>query len=271
VEKPRARSSRKTFNLNQKMVHPKTGFYQKRDLEYVSVSTVLGKTAELFNPNKMKGLEIWRQMEPDWQDIMEQAQRRGTIIHAEAEFFFTNEHEKHKLDCASMDEILRYNIHEYITRLAPVLELIKEQNFEGEKSKSSFLMEEELFCSLGYAGTADLRLHWEGQYTIWDWKTVRSYKEDGVKKKAKSMSHYKEAEIQIASYALAHNLAVKKGELDNEITQGVICVCYDWREPHIHVLNRQELKAAAQQFIDRFKAYCLLENTTLPRRVTPVS
>jgi len=249
------------------MAHPKSGFYVRDDHEYVSVSSVLGRTSELFNPNKMKGLEIWRQMEPDWQEIMQRAQRRGTIIHAEAELFFTGDSDKHEMDHATMDEIMEYNIHEYITHLSPVLELIKSQNFKNEISSPSFLMEEELFCDLGYAGTADLRLMWEGQYTIWDWKTVRSYKEPNVKKKAKSMSHYKEAEIQISSYSLAHNLAVKKGELDNHITQGVICVCYDWREPHVHVLDKQELKAAAQEFIERYKAYCSLENTSFPRLI----
>lgn len=253
------------------MAHPKSGFYLKESQEYVSVSTVLGRTSELFNPNKQKGLEIWRQMEPNWEEIIQNAQRRGTIIHSEVELFFMSDSEKHKTDCASMDEILKYNVHEYITHLNPVLELIKKENFAHDVSRPSFLMEEELFCHLGYAGTADLRLHWDGQYTIWDWKTVRSYKEEGVKKKNKSMSHYKEAEVQIASYALAHNLLVKRGELDNEITQGVICVCYDWREPHIHVLNKQELKAAAQQFIERYKAYCSLENITFPRLTTQCS
>lgn len=251
------------------MVHPRSGFYIRDDKEYVSVSSVLGRTADLFDPNKSKGLEIWRQMEPDWQEIMERAQRRGTIIHSEVELALTGEAEKHKMDHPTMEEILEYNVHEYMTFLSPLLDLIKEQNFKNDQSSSSFLMERELFCDLGYAGTADLRLHWEGQYTIWDWKTVRSYKEPNVKKKAKSMSHYKTAEIQIASYALAHNLAVKKGELDNEITQGVICVCYDWREPHVHVLSKQELKAAAQEFIERFKAYCSLENTSFPRPIEP--
>ena len=251
------------------MAHPKSGFYVKDDHEYVSVSSVLGRTSELFDPNKMKGLEIWRQMEPNWEDIMQRAQRRGTIIHAEVEMSFMKDVEKHKMDHATMDEIMDYNIHEYITHLSPVLDLIRKENFKNDVSAPSFLMEEALYCHLGYAGTADLRLHWDGQYSIWDWKTVRSYKEEGVKKKAKSMSHYKSAEVQIAAYALAHNLAVKRGELDNEITQGVICVCYDWREPHVHVLNKQELKARAQEFIERYKAYCSLENTQFPRLIEP--
>ena len=247
------------------MAHPRSGFYVKDEKEYVSVSKVLGRTSELFNPNKVKGLEIWRQMEPNWEDIMQRAQRRGTIIHSEVELSFMGDLDRHKMDGATMDEIMQYNIHEYITYLSPVLDLVKKENFVGGLSKPSFLMEEELFCDLGYAGTADLRLNWDGQYTIWDWKTVRSYKEEGVKKKAKAMSHYKEAEVQIASYALAHNLAVMKGELDNQITQGVICVCYDWREPHVHVLDKQELKAKAQEFIERLDVFCSLENTTLPR------
>lgn len=247
------------------MSHPKSGFYERDNKEYVSVSSVLGRTAELFNPNKQKGLEIWRQMQPDWEDIIANAQRRGTIIHSEVELSFFGDSRKHQLEEATMEEVMKYNIHEYMTYLSPVLDIIKEENFEGGECRSSFLAEEALFCEHGYAGTADLRLHWDGQYSIWDWKTVRSYKEEGVKKKAKSMSHYKEAFVQIAAYALAHNLAVRNGELDNEITQGVICVCYDWREPHIHVLDKHELKAAALEFIERYAAYCSLENTSFPR------
>ena len=247
------------------MVHPKSGFYIKEDKEYVSVSSILGRTSELFDPNKSKGLEIWRQMEPDWQEIMERAQRRGTIIHSEIELSFMGEAEKHKMDHPTMEEILEYNVHEYMTHLAPLLEIMKEQN----PKRKDMIIEEELFCDLGYAGTPDFRLWWDGKYTVWDWKSVRSYKEPNVKKKAKSMSHYKTAEIQIASYGLGHNLAVKKGELDNEIEQGVICVCYDWREPHVHVLSKQELKARAQEFIERYKAYCSLENTSFPRLIEP--
>jgi hypothetical protein len=247
------------------MSHPKSGFYERDEKEYVSVSSVLGRTAELFNPNKKKGLEIWRQMEPNWEEIIANACRRGTIIHSEVELSFFGSQQKHGLEEATMDEIMKFNVHEYMAHLSPVLDLVKKENFNGEICKPSFLVEEVLFCDQGYAGTADLRLHWEGQYSIWDWKSVRSYKEEGVKKKAKSMSHYKEACVQIAAYALANNLAVRKGELDNEITQGVICVCYDWREPHIHVLDKQELKAAALEFIQRFAAYCSLENTSFPR------
>lgn len=247
------------------MAHPKSGFYERDEKEYVSVSSVLGRTSELFNPNKKKGLEIWRQMEPNWEEIIQNAQRRGSIIHSEIELSFFGDLEKHKLEEASMDEVMQYNIHEYMAHLSPVLDIIKKENFEADEAKSSFLAEEVLFCEHGYAGTADLRLHWDGQYSIWDWKTVRSYKEEGVKKKAKSMSHYKEAFVQIGAYALAHNFAVRNGELDNEITQGVICVCYDWREPHIHVLDKQELKAAALEFIERFQTYCSLENTSFPR------
>lgn len=249
------------------MVHPKSGFYEKDNHEYASISSILGRTAELFEPNKLKGLEIWRQMEPDWQEIMERSQRRGTIIHSEVELALLGDAYKHKMDGATMGEIMEYNIHEYITYLEPLLSKLKEDNHKNGEPLKSLLVEEELFCDLGCAGTPDIRLMWDNQYTVWDMKSVRSYKEEGVKKKNKSMSHYKTAELQIASYALMHNLAVKKGELDKPITQGVICVCYDWREPHVHVLNKQELKAKAQEFIERFQAYCSLENTNFPRAI----
>ena len=144
------------------MSHPKSGFYERDDKEYVSVSSVLGRTAEPFDPNKQRGLENWRQIEPDWEDIIAKACRRGTIIHAEAEMFFFGRMEKHKLEEATMEEIMSYNIHEYLSYLTPVLELIKEQNFNGETAASSFLVEEVLFCEHGYAGTPDLRLNWEG-------------------------------------------------------------------------------------------------------------
>lgn len=281
------------------MVHPNSGFYEKDDKEYVSVSTVLGKTVELFHPNRVKGLEIWRNTEPDWQEIMQSSQRRGTILHGEIESFFGIDifsDEQKKLESPTMDEIFSYNIHEYISWLLPLLEDIKQQNgldldsshpihsWSANKTNDYFLMEQELFCHLGCAGTPDLRLRFAApdkktktilppRYSIWDWKSARSYKDlcqDGTeRRKAKSRSHYSEAFIQLGAYALFHNLAVKRGELDNEITQGVICVCYDWREPQLHVLSKRELKAAAQEFIERFKAYCDLENTQFPRPIQP--
>lgn len=81
------------------------------------------------------------------------------------------------------------------------------------------------------------------------------------------MSYYSEAEVQIGAYALSHNLAVKRGELDKPVTQGVICVCYDWREPHVHVLDKQELKVRALEFLERFDAYCSLVNASFPRAI----
>jgi hypothetical protein len=252
------------------MVHPNSGFYEKDQHEYVSVSEILAKTSELFDENKLKGLEIWRSMEPDWQNIMQRAQRRGTIIHSEIELSLLGDCDKHKIDHPTMDEILEYNIHEYVTHLSPLLDQIKKENFKHGLSSPLFLMEEEMYCErLGHAGTPDVRLTWDHKYSVWDWKSVRSYKEEGVRKKAKSMSQYKGAMIQIGAYALGHNLEVKAGRLDRPIEQGVICVCYDWREPHVHVLDKDELKAAAQEFIERLKAYCSLHNTHFPRLITP--
>lgn len=252
------------------MAHPTSGFYIKDGHEYVSVSSVLGETSEMFDPGKAKGLQFWRRSEPDWEDIVERAQRRGKIIHAEIEGALLGIGTAGHEDEATYEEILKYNIHEYIHFIHPLLEDIKKENSEGEKLKSNLQLEGVLFCPQGYAGTADARFTWGGQYTIWDWKTVRSYKEyeDEEKgKKPKPVSKYKEAFLQLGAYALAHNIAVKAGEFDTMITQGVICVCYDWREPQLHILDKSKLKTAVLGFVERFEAYCKLKETAFPRPV----
>lgn len=255
------------------MAHPTSGFYIHEDHEYVSVSSVIGRTSEIFDPSKAKGLDIWRSREPDWEEIIQVAQRRGKIIHAEAEGHLLGVGTAGHEDEATYEEILRYNIHEYLHYLHPLLEDIKTQNTVGDGLRPDFCLEGVLICPHGYAGTADARFMWDGRYSIWDWKTVRSYKEfeDQVKaKKPKPKSKYKEAFLQIGAYALAHNIAVKQGKLDTMVTQGVICVCYDWREPQLHILDAGELKKAALQFVERFNAYCELEECSFPRPVNSV-
>ena len=264
------------------MSHPTDGIYKKDGLGYIAVSNILGKTLPLFNPSKTDGLEYWRRTEPNAIEILERGQRRGTIIHGEVELNLSGKNDVHGSDRPSYEEIVSFNIHEYVTYLSPLLEEIKGQNpcstlcnFEEEGKcmtsgnscdnlSKSLLIEEKIFCPHGWAGTPDLRLWWDGSYTIWDWKSVRSYKEDGVAKKAKSMSYYKEAFVQIGAYALAHNIRAKSNPWLAPITQGAICVCYDWREPHVHVLSKDELKDAANTFIERYKVFQSLEDTIYP-------
>lgn len=252
------------------MVHPTSGFYVKDDHEYVSVSSVLGETSELFDPGKLRGLEFWRRNEPDWEDIVARAQRRGKIIHAEVETSLLNTTTKGHEDEASYEEIIEYNIHEYIQYLAPLLDLIKKDNYVDGRVWDGFSLEGVLFCPHGYAGTADARFNWDGKYTIWDWKTVRSYKEfeDQEKaKKPKPRSKYSDAFLQIGAYALANNVLYKRGEAPALIKQGVICVCYDWREPQLHILDSMKLKQAALDFVRRYEAYCQLKETSFPRPI----
>lgn len=256
------------------MAHPSSGFYVEDGLEYVSVSTVLGETSEIFDPGKAKGLQFWRRNEPDWENIIANAQRRGKIIHAEIEGNLLGTGTAGHEDEASYEDIIKYNIHEYLHFLAPLLGEIKEQNSSKGKLVDSFHLEGVLFCPQGYAGTADARFSWANQYTIWDWKTVRSYTEfeDQEKaKKPKPASKYKEAFLQLGAYALAHNIGVKNGLFDKMITQGVICVCYDWREPQLHILDKPALKKAVLGFVERFTAYCQMNDTTLPRKVQEVA
>lgn len=251
------------------MIHPKSGFYTENDFEYVSVSTVIGETAEIYTPGKLKGLEIWRANEPDWQEITQRGQRRGTLVHAEIEAFFKGGYDVHAEDHATIDEIVSYNIPEYMLQLSALLNELKQQNtltYDNLLSPS-VLIESQLISELGTAGTPDIRLHFNEKYTVWDWKSVRSYKEEDVKKKSKSISSYGDAKIQIGAYALMHNLMTPKTGLP-KITQGVIAIVYDWREPHVHEMDKEELTKAANEFVERFQTYCALKETYFPRHIS---
>lgn len=252
------------------MSHPSNGIYEKDGLGYISVSDILGRTMPLFNPSKASGLEYWRQNEPDAIEILERGQRRGTLIHSEVELSLTGHNKVHAKDQPTFEEIMSYNIHAYMTFLNPLLNEIKQQNNVDQTGETVthdegvFLIEKKIFSPYGWAGTPDLRLIWDGEYTIWDWKSVRSHLEKGVKQKPKSMSHYAEAFIQIGAYALAHNILAKNCDAMLPITRGVICVCYDWREPHVHVLDKHELKSAADTFVQRYKVYQEITETKFP-------
>jgi hypothetical protein len=248
------------------MVHPASGFYVKDNQEYASVSLVLGATSQMFDPSKEKGLQFWRRNEPDWEEIVIRAQRRGKIIHAEIEAILLDTSTAGHEDEGTYEELVRYNINEYMMYLAPLLEEIKEEN----KDKKNVALEQVVFCPSGYAGTKDANFTFREKYCIWDWKSVRSYKEyeDQEKaKKPKPKSKYKDAFLQIGAYALAHNISVKNGELDTLIERGVICVCYDWREPQLHILDGDDLKKAVLGFVERFAAYCELIDCKLPRPI----
>lgn len=242
-------------------------FYEKDGLEYARISTILGETMPVFHPEKHKGLSIWQQREPDAVAILERSQRRGTLIHAQVEGFLG--HSDQETASLTVEELMLYNIPAYINYLKPLLENLKEQNNEDTMwpalSKSPLIIEQELFCSHGYAGKPDLRCWFEGKYTVWDWKTARSIKEEGVKKKLRPMSRYAEAKIQVSAYALAHNLELASTGDYPPIEQCAICVCYDWCEPFLYLMPIDEIKKAAYEFIDRFGFYKELKNSIFPR------
>jgi hypothetical protein len=268
------------------MSHPDDGIYRKDGIGYIAVSNVLGRTLPLFNPSKVSSLEWWQNNEPDAVEILERGQQRGTFIHAEVELALTGANRVHVKDRPSYEEMMSYNIHGYMTYLQPLLLEMKKQNpcsslcsadelavggdcmETGSQQCSNLdnmlLIEKPIFCPYGWAGTPDVRLWWDSHYTIWDWKSVRSHKEEGVQKKEKSMRYYAEAFVQIGAYALAHNILAKQNPFMTPITQGVICICYDWREPHVHVLNRAELKKAANAFVQRYKVFQDLAESKFP-------
>lgn len=247
-------------------------FYHRGGLEYARVSHILGDTMPLFHPSKHKGLQWWQQHNPDAPEILARGQKRGTLIHAEIEMALMGEQFIHQGECPSVEELMFHNIPAYMNYLMPLLNQIKDQNPRDTLwpglSISPMLIENELFCKHGFAGTPDLRCWFEGKYTVWDWKTVRSIKEEGVQKKPKPMSKYSEAKIQVASYALAHNLELASQPYDYPpIEQCAICICYDWCEPFLYLMPIEEVKESADEFIERFGVYKELENSVFPRPI----
>lgn len=244
-------------------------FYEKNGLEYARVSTILGETMPLFHPDKHKGLAWWQANEPDAADILERSQRRGTLIHSEVEMFLLDGNYSNK-EPVPIEEIVSHNIPAYINFLEPLLQELRSQNSVENLwpglSDSQFLIEKQLFCEHGFAGTPDLRCWFEGKYTVWDWKSARSCLEEGVKKKTRPISRYSEAKVQVSSYALAHNLELAKSGEFPPIEQCAICICYDWCEPFLCLMQIDEIKENVNEFIERFTVYKEIENSIFPRQ-----
>lgn len=245
-------------------------FYEKDGMEYARISTILGKTMPIFHPSRATGLAIWQEREPMYQEILSKAQKRGSLIHYMAETALVDGDLHAEMEKPTIEDITYYNIAEYMHYLDPVLTEIKESN-EGAcslwpgLSNGNMLIEQELFCPYGFAGKPDLRLWWNQKYTVWDWKTSRSYLEDGVQKKRKPRSRFSEGFVQMAAYALAHNIHAKETGEYPPIEQIIICACYDWCEPTLFVEDLDKIKIHANEFIERYKLYQELEDSSFPR------
>jgi hypothetical protein len=245
-------------------------FYERDGIEYARVSTILGKTMPLFHPAKHKALCDWAEREPDSAEILARGQRRGTLIHAQIEHYLLDGRIESGREQPSLEELVYHNVPGYMHYVTPLLEKIKEENgpcslWPGLQ-KSSLMLEQELYCGHGFAGKPDKRCWFEGKYTTWDWKSARSILEKGVKKKPRPISRYSEAKVQIGTYSLGHNVELYKKTGDYPpIEQGAICILYDWREPHLHLMSIKELKDSANEFIERFNVYQELEGSIFPR------
>ena len=246
-------------------------FYEKDGLEYARVSTILGETMPLFHPDRHKGLTFWQNNEPDAPEILARGQRRGTLVHAEVEMFLLGDQYVHSDEAPSVEELMFYNIPGYMNYLLPLLQEVKDQNGEDGLwpgfAESSLMIEQPLYCQHGFAGTPDMRCWFEGKYTVWDWKSARSHLEEGVQKKSRPISRYAEAKVQLASYALGHNIELAPSGDYPPIEQAAICICYDWCEPFLHLMPIDGIREAANEFIERFGVYKELESSVFPRSV----
>jgi len=242
-------------------------FYQKDGLEYARISNILGETMPVFHPSKHNRLVFWQQNEPDAALILQRSNKRGTMVHSQIEKYLLGD--RYQGEGQTVEEMMLYNIPAYVNYLTPLLEEVKAQNEKDADwpafAESSLLIEQELFCSHGYAGTPDMRCWFENKYTVWDWKTARSCLEDGVQKKLRPQSRYSEAKVQVSAYALAHNLELASTGDYPPIEQCAICVCYDWCEPSLFILSIEEIKKAAHEFVERLGFYKELKNSNFPR------
>jgi hypothetical protein len=255
------------------MVHPANGFYVRNGHEYASQSTVVGETDPIFNPAKVENLQIWRNREPDWEEIVAEACERGTILHYKIEKALGLDVEQIALPDEERQEYLK--IKDYSKWAKPfIMELKKAKENPG----AHLAIEHEKFSdSFGFACTTDLNVcisfkkkGWDytpisiggpgDPYTVIDWKNVKDKidKKTG-KLKAKSRSEHADNFMQLGANALAHNEMVRNGELDAPlITQGAICALYSWREPRFHILDLDQLTKQAIAFAERANAYSAL-------------
>jgi hypothetical protein len=268
------------------MAHPTTGFYVKDGYEYVSQSTVIGETDEVFNPGKVKGLEIWRQTDEDWEKVLIDSQERGTILHKEIELALGLELAKTD---QVVDEDISFNadrwmeleVPQYMEHLLPFVDEMQAIKKLSNK-EHEYIVEEESFSErFGFACTKDIRA-WVGiekrgrdyfpskdpatfQHAVLDWKTVRTPKE-GKELKPKPRSYHSDNFLQLGANALAHNEEVKNGKDAPKITLGIIVAFYAWRAPRLHVVEIDELRQNAKAFLERLEYYKQTNCTNFPRK-----
>jgi hypothetical protein len=260
------------------MAHPTSGFYTRNGFEYVSQSTVTGETDPVFDPEKIKALEFWRNKceaeGEDWEAIIQDSCERGTLLHykIESKLGFPTEAPP-EMTPARRKHLL---IGDYVSQMREFINMLHTVRSMGDSSK--IRVEQEKFSDdFGFACTSDMTLHigftkkgWDycvsdlgpdAPYTILDWKNVRppdleKLAEQGKKPKAKSRSEHASNFIQLGANALAHNEMVKRGEIDEPlITQGVICAMYSWRSPRFHILNLEQLTEQVMLFVERLAYY----------------
>lgn len=219
--------------------HP-VRYYDVNGQKLPSVTSIISRTDPIFNPSKESSLEWWRSKNPDHRQIVEEACRRGSILHSEIELALTG---RQSIDY-TIEEWKDFGIPDYMTHLLEVVHAMNGGDIEVEKVVTH---------QAGYAGTADLICEFDGQVSLVDWKSTRHHKDVGEKEKKRS--HYKGAEMQVAAYAAAYN----QDERRPPVTQGVIVVAYSWRQPDIIKLDIDDLRARASQFQERLEAFQVLE------------
>jgi hypothetical protein len=215
-------------------------YYDLDGKKLPSVTSILGRTSSIFEPSKESGLDFWRSREPNHRKILSDACRRGTIVHSEIELALSGKQSTE----FTLDEWTGYNIPGYMTHLYPLI---------GKIDKSDCELEKTVYHPAGYAGTADLVCYYNGKRTLVDWKTTRPSAEAG--EKPRTRSRYKGAELQVSAYAAAYNSDPR----NPPVTDAMVVVLYDWKEPDIFELDSAQLVDRFGSFVERLTCYQALE------------
>lgn len=173
----------------------------------VGVSTSVTTILKLTESEKSKNrLRKWKHKmaklfgEGAGEAIALKAAERGTKFHKEVTQYFKN--------------MPVHNPSNFFIGVAPFLHRIKPIKVEN-------------FCwsMKGFAGTYDLLCDWNGQLTMWDWKT---------KSRIQRRQWLDEAFLQCAAYAIAANEGFKRDKSSYKINQLIVAIA---REDGCQIFN----------------------------------
>lgn len=192
--------------------------------KFYSVTTILSETAD------KKGLDAWKEFVglTEANRVVKEACDLGTLMHENLENYILGNEMKQGGN--------------FIRRLArKMANVIIEKGLS--KVSKVFGIEKMLYSELGYAGTADLIIEYNGKIAIGDFKTAKK-----IKKKDQILDYF----CQLAAYSIAHD------ELHGtNIDQAVIFMADREGEFKEFYIEGEELAKYKEIWLDRLEQFLI--------------